>query len=96
MISTNTIKWLICIFASKDDVTKEDFKNIWNKVIEEWGVGDVGADSEGFYDAWKDIQTGTLVNPGQTYESKEKVNEVYGFETKRILSNLRSRNELRA
>jgi len=59
-------------FASKDDVTKEDFKNIWNKVIEKWGVGDVGADSEGFYDAWKDIQTGTLVNPGQTYEGKEE------------------------
>lgn len=62
-------------FASKDDVTKGDFKNIWNKVIEKWGVGDVGADSEGFYDAWKDIQTGTLVNPGQTYEGKKEISK---------------------
>jgi len=65
-------------FASKDDVTKEDFKNIWNKVSEVWGVGDTGADSEGFPETWKDIQTGTLVNPGQTYEGKEKEEEAFG------------------
>jgi hypothetical protein len=59
-------------FANKNDVTKQDFKNIWNKVIEKWGVGDTGADSEGFPETWRDIQTGTLVNPGMTYEGKEK------------------------
>jgi hypothetical protein len=59
-------------FANKNDVTKQDFKNIWNIVIQKWGVGDAGADSEGFYETWEDIQTGTLVNPGMTYEGKEK------------------------
>jgi hypothetical protein len=48
-------------FADKDDVTKNDFKTIWSKVIEKWGVGDIGADWEYFPETWKDVQTGTLI-----------------------------------
>lgn len=54
-------------FADKEDVAKEDFKNIWSKVSEKYGVGDVGADSEDFSETWKDVQTGNLVNPGRKY-----------------------------
>ena len=57
-------------FANKEDVTKEDFKKIWNKVTEKWGVGDVGADSEAFPETWRDVQTGNLVNPDQVYEGE--------------------------
>jgi hypothetical protein len=64
-------------FADKDDVTKEDFKKIWAKVIEKYGVGDVGADWEAFPETWKDVQNGTLVNPGQTYEGKDKEEEAF-------------------
>ena len=55
-------KMIDAYFADKDDVTKQDFKNIWNKVTEEYGVGDIGADSEAFPETWADVQTGTLVN----------------------------------
>jgi phosphate/sulfate permease len=43
-------------FADKDDVTKEDFKKIWAKVTEEYGVGDVGADWDAFPETWNDVQ----------------------------------------
>jgi hypothetical protein len=69
-------------FADKDDVTKEDFKKIWNKVTEKWGVDDVGADSEAFPETWRDVQTGNLVNPDKVYEVKEKVEEVNSTELK--------------
>ena len=65
-------KMIDMYFASKDDVTKEDFKNLWNKVVEKWGVGDVGADSEGFPETWRDVQRGKLVNPSMKYEGKVK------------------------
>ena len=55
-------KMIDTYFADKDDVTKQDFKNIWNKVTEKYGVGDTGADSEAFPETWADVQTGTLVN----------------------------------
>ena len=71
-------KMIDMYFASKDDVTKEDFKNIWNKVSEVWGVGDVGADSEGFPETWRDVQRGKLVNPSMKYEGKEKEEEAFG------------------
>ena len=66
-------KMIDMYFASKDDVTKEDFKNLWNKVSEVWGVGDVGADSEGFPETWRDVQRGKLVNPSMKYEGKESL-----------------------
>ena len=55
-------------FADKDDVTYEDFKNIWNKVTEKYGVGDVSADWDAFPETWKDVQSGSLVNPKMKYE----------------------------
>ena len=55
-------------FDDKDDVTFSDFKNIWNEMTYEIGVGDVGADSEGFGQTWGDIQKGILNNPEKTYE----------------------------
>jgi hypothetical protein len=63
-------KMIDMYFADKNDVTKQDFKNIWNKVIEKYGVGDTGADSEAFPETWKDVQTGNLVNPDQVYEGE--------------------------
>jgi hypothetical protein len=71
-------------FADKDDVTKEDFMKIWNKVTEKWGVGDVGADSEAFPETWRDVQRGKLVDPTQQYEGKEKVEEVSNEAFKRM------------
>ena len=71
-------KMIDMYFASKDDVTKEDFKNLWNKVVEKWGVGDVGADSEGFPETWRDVQRGKLVNPSMKYEGKVKEEEAFG------------------
>ena len=71
-------KMIDIYFASKDDVTKEDFKNLWNKVSEVWGVGDVGADSEGFPETWRDVQRGKLVNPSMKYEGKVKEEEAFG------------------
>ena len=59
-------------FADKNDVTKEDFQKIWNKVTEKYGVGDVGADSEAFPETWRDVQRGDLVNPNKQYEAKVK------------------------
>lgn len=59
-------------FADKDDVTKEDFKKIWAKVIEKYGAGDVGADWEAFPETWKDVQNGTLVNEGEAAYEYEK------------------------
>ena len=59
-------------FADKDDVTFSDFKNIWNEMTYEIGVGDVGADSEGFGQTWGDIQKGILNNPEKTYESLQE------------------------
>ncbi len=59
-------------FADKDDVTKQDFKNIWNKVIEKYGVGDTGADSEAFPETWRDVQNGTLINEGEAAYEYEK------------------------
>ena len=59
-------------FADKDDVTYEDFKNIWNKVTEKYGVGDVSADWDAFPETWKDVQTGTLVNEGEAAYEYEK------------------------
>jgi hypothetical protein len=56
-------------FADKDDVTFLDFKNIWNEMTYEIGVGDVGADSEGFGETWNDVQKGILNNPGKIYET---------------------------
>jgi len=47
-------------FANKNDVTKYDFKVIWAKVTEKYGVGDVGADWDAFPETWADVQTGTL------------------------------------
>ena len=74
-------KWNVKIdnyFADKDDVTFLDFKNIWNEMTYEIGVGDVGADSEGFGETWNDVQKGILNNPGKIYETlneaKEKTN----------------------
>ena len=68
-------------FADKDDVTFLDFKNIWNEMTYEIGVGDVGADSEGFSETWKDIQKGILNNPEKTYEelneAKKKEEKIY-------------------
>jgi hypothetical protein len=63
-------KMIDMYFADKNDVTKQDFKNIWNKVIEKYGVGDTGADSEAFPETWRDVQTGNLVNPDQVYEGE--------------------------
>ena len=63
-------------FADKDDVTKEDFMKIWNKVTEKYGVGDTGADSEAFPETWRDVQRGRLVDPSMKYEVKEKVEEI--------------------
>jgi hypothetical protein len=63
-------------FTDKDDVTKEDFKKIWAKVTEKYGVGDIGADWEAFPETWNDVQKGNLVDPGVTYEGKEKVEEI--------------------
>ena len=63
-------KMIDMYFADKSDVTKQDFKNIWNKVIEKYGVGDTGADSEAFPETWRDVQTGNLVNPDQVYEGE--------------------------
>lgn len=57
-------------FADKDDVTEEDFRKIYTKVIEKYGVGDIGADWESFKDDWKDVQKGSLVNPKMKYEEK--------------------------
>ena len=57
-------KWYLFIedyFKNKDKVVKKDFKFIWNEFSMEWGVGDTGADSEGFEETWNDIKTGTLV-----------------------------------
>ena len=65
-------------FADKDDVTFLDFKNIWNEMTYEIGVGDVGADSEGFGETWNDVQKGILNNPGKIYEGKEKEEEAFG------------------
>jgi hypothetical protein len=62
-------------FTDKDDVTKEDFMKIWNKVTEKYGVGDTGADSEAFPETWRDVQRGRLVDPSMKYEVKEKVKE---------------------
>jgi hypothetical protein len=59
-------------FADKDDVTKEDFKKIWAKVTEKYGVGDMGADWEAFPETWKDVQNGTLVNEGEAAYEYEK------------------------
>ena len=59
-------------FADKEDVTKEDFKKIWAKITEKYGVGDVGADWEAFPETWKDVQTGTLVNEGEAAYEYEK------------------------
>ena len=47
-------------FADKNDVTEDDFKKIWAKVTEKWGVGDTGADWDAFPETWADVQTGTL------------------------------------
>jgi hypothetical protein len=47
-------------FAFKDDVTKEDFAKIWNKVLEKYAI-DMGADGEFFEETWEDVQNGTLV-----------------------------------
>ena len=64
-------------FADKEDVTKDDFKKIWAKVTEKYGIGDVGADWEAFPETWKDVQTGTLVNETEKTikESEDQVNE---------------------
>ena len=49
-------------FANKNEViSKEDFHKIWEKVVEKWGVGDVGADWEAFDETWEDVQNGTLM-----------------------------------
>jgi len=48
-------------FADKTDVTKKDFQNIWSKVTEDWGVGDIGADWEAFPETWRDVQKGNLM-----------------------------------
>jgi hypothetical protein len=53
-------KMIDVYFADKNDVTEYDFKTIWAKVTEKWGVGDVGADWETFPETWDDVQTGTL------------------------------------
>jgi hypothetical protein len=71
-------------FADKDDVTKEDFMKIWNKVAEKYGVGDTGADSESFPETWRDVQRGRLVNPFMKYEGKEKVEEISSEAFKRM------------
>jgi hypothetical protein len=62
-------------FADKDDVTFLDFKNIWNEMTYEIGVGDVGADSEGFGETWNDVQKGILNNPGKIYETLTEAKE---------------------
>jgi hypothetical protein len=41
-------KMIDVYFANKNDVTEYDFKTIWAKVTEKWGVGDVGADWDAF------------------------------------------------
>ena len=68
-------------FADKEDVTKDDFKKIWAKVTEKYGIGDVGADWEAFPETWKDVQTGTLVNETEKTikESEDKVNESFKY-----------------
>ena len=75
-------KMIDIYFADKDDVTKEDFKKIWAKVTEKYGVGDVGADWDAFPETWNDIQRGRLVNPFMKYEGKEKVEEINSTELK--------------
>ena len=62
-------------FADKDDVTFLDFKNIWNEMTYEIGVGDVGADSEEFGETWNDVQKGILNNPGKIYETLNEAKE---------------------
>ena len=49
-------------FINKTNVTKTDFKRIWGKVIEKWGVGDIGCDWEMFEETWKDVRLGNLIN----------------------------------
>ena len=68
-------------FADKEDVTKDDFKKIWAKVTEKYGIGDVGADWEAFPETWKDVQTGTLVNETEKTikESEDQVNEAFKY-----------------
>jgi hypothetical protein len=69
-------KMIDTYFADKEDVTKEDFKKIWAKVTEKYGIGDVGADWEAFPETWKDVQTGTLVNEST---GKEEMNEEFKY-----------------
>jgi len=57
-------------FADKEDVAKEDFKKIYAKVSEKYGVGDIGADFESFESDWKDVQRGKLINPEKQYEGE--------------------------
>jgi len=61
-------------FADKEDVTEKDFKKIWAKVTEKYGVGDMGADWEAFPETWNDVQNGTLVNENNS-EFLESLNE---------------------
>jgi hypothetical protein len=73
-------------FANKNDITKNDFSAIWSKVSEKWGVGDTGADSEGFEETWEDIQAGN--------SNSMKYDEIPGFEgTRDALNNLSIRKE---
>ena len=64
MNKVEVYKWYMFIddyFINKDRVNKKDFKFIWGEFTKEWGVGDTGADWEGFEETWKDVRTGTLV-----------------------------------
>jgi hypothetical protein len=50
-------------FANKTDVTSKDFKNIWDEVVMELGIGDVGADYEDLYGTWGMIKKGEVPGP---------------------------------
>ena len=45
-------------FKNKNKVTKNDFANIWEKSLEFFGCGDIGADWDCFEITWVFIRTG--------------------------------------
>lgn len=65
-------KWVDNYLYGQTSISKKEFKEIWQHMADEYGVGDIGADWDGFDEVWKDVQSGTLINETKKEDKEEE------------------------
>ena len=65
-------KYLDNYLYGQTSISKKEFEEIWQHMVDMYGEGDIGADWEGFDEVWKDVQSGTLIHETKKEDKEEE------------------------